>query len=817
MDFLRQDLHYAFRVLFKNPGFTVIAVVTLALGIGANTAIFSVVYGVLIRPLPYPDADQIVELREVNADGKAMNFADPNFEDIRSQNHTLEGVAEYGTGLVSVSGGIEPTRTMMASVSRDFFSVIRVRPILGRGFTSEDQRFGAAPVILVSYSYWQQYLGSTRDLSTIHLSIGSQSNSVIGVFPPGFRFPNDADIWSPRELFESLPSRSAHNWPVLARLREEVKLSAARAEFSGIARRLKQQYGQDTMMIDVAVSRLRDSLTRDVRPALLVLLGAVSFMLLVACANVVNLLLAQATARQRELAIRTALGAGRTRLVRQFLTEALLLSFTGGALGVIAARGGVDALLAIAPGNLPRLQEVSVNLPVLFFTLGISVLIAVVMGVLTALNAPTGKLHGSMTERGQGHVGAQREKRLGHMIVVFQIAVTLVLLVGAGLLGRSLWRVLSVNPGFRTEHVLTIDLALPLAYDDAKRIPRAQFLSELIRRLHSILGVREAGGTGRLPLTPFLSNGTFVMMTPADKPPQTMQELEGLYQDTSRTGDAEYCPASDGYFRALGIPLIHGRLFDERDTMDAPHAALISQSLARQKWPNQDPLGRLIEFGNMDGDPRLLRIVGVVGDVRQENLEVPPPPTIYVNILQRPQASHRFTAVLRSEVDPTSLMAAARQIVRSLDPTVPPSFNTFTQVLSASLQVRRFNLILLSIFAVTALLLAVAGIYGVMAYSVVQRTSEIGVRIALGACAADVLSLILSQGMLTIVVGVALGIGGSFILTRLMESLLFGVSATDTLTFAGVALLLTLVALLANYIPARRAMKVDPMVALRHE
>ena len=822
MSTLLQDLRYGSRMLAKNPGFTAVAVLTLALGIGANTAIFSVVYGVLLRPLPYPKPEQIVDLREVNAMGGRMHFADPNFEDVRLQNHSLQGAAEYAAWLQSVSGGSEPTRSMVASVSRDFFPLMGVGPVLGRGFAQEEQRFGAAPVALISYAYWKQYLGGATDLAKIKLTIENKSCSIVGVLPAGFRFPFDSDTWIPRELWERLPGRTAHNWEVVARLGEGIPLAQARAELSGIAKRLKQQYGQDTMMVDVDVSPLRDALTSDVRPALLVLLGAVGFLLLVACANVVNLLLAQAAARERELAIRSALGAGRNRLVRQFLTEALLLSISGGVLGVLAALWGVDALVAMAPSNLPRLQDVAINLPVLSFTFALSVAVAAGLGIFTALRATSRDLQGALVERGQGHTGTLRGHRLSRTIVAAQIAITLILLAGAGLLGRSLLRVLAIDPGFRIEHILTIDLALPFPElampwqeKDAGKVRRVAFLSELFSRLRAIPGVQEVGGVNGLPLTTGLADGIYILMNPLEKPPRMFDGQ--LWHDSTRTGDADYCVASEGYFHALGIPLRRGRLFDDRDTMDAPHVALISESLAREKWPNMDPLGRTIEFGNMDGDLRLLTVVGVVGDIREDSLERRPRPTVYVNYRQRPQTTYRFTVVMRTEVNPAAVISAAREIVRGLEPSVPPSFSTFTKVFSASLRTRRFNLTLVGVFAATALLLAAAGIYGVMAYSVARRTHEIGVRMALGASAPDVLRLVLGQGMLTTVVGVIIGIAGSFALTRAMQSLLFGVSATDPLTLAGVALLLGFAALLACYIPARRAAKVDPMVALRYE
>lgn len=812
-----QDLRFGLRMLRKNPAFTTVAILTLALGIGATTAIFSVVYGVLLRPLPFAKSDQIVRLWEVNATGGRMNFADPNFADIRAQNHSLQGVAEYDAGLASVSGGAQPMRTMVASASSDFFSVMSIQPILGRGFVPEDQRFGAAPVVLVGYGYWKESLGGVTDLSHLKLIVENRPATVIGVLPPGFNFPEGAQLWVPRELYEQLPSRTAHNWEVIARLHDDVSLSQTHVELSTIARRLKQQYGQDIMMTDVAVIPLQDALTKSVRPALLVLLGAVAFLLLIACANVVNLMLAQAATRERELAIRAALGAARGRLVRQFLTEALLLSLGGGALGVLAAIWGVQALLALAPSDLPRLNDVSIGMPVLLFALGIAVLVAAGLGITSALRATSSDVQLALAEQGRSQTGSLRTQRLGRVIIAAQLAITLVLLVGAGLLGRSLLRVLSVNPGFRTERIVTMDLALTFVERDTDKIHRVQFLNALFERLRAIPGVDDVGGTGCLPLTETPSNGTYVVMGPGESAPRSLPDLEKLFRTATRTGEADYCPAGEGHFRVLGIPLLRGRLFEERDTMDAPHVALISESLAREKWPKADPLGEKIEFGNIEGDPRLLTVVGVVGDVHSNSLEAPPRPTIYVNYRQRPQFTQRFTVLIRTSSEPSSLFLAAREIVRTLDPNVPPSFHTLGEVFSTSLKTRRFNLLLVTVFASAALLLAVAGIYGVMAYSVERRSAEIGVRMALGASPRDVLRMILGQGISTILAGLACGTLGAFALTRTMASLLFGLSATDPLTFLGVALLLASVTLAACYIPARRATQVDPMVALRYE
>ena len=823
MNTLFQDLRYGLRMLAKEPGATLVMALTLALAIGANTAIFSVVYGVLLRPLPYPQPNQIVSVSEVAPDGHRMNFTDPNFDDLRASNHSLAGMAEYNSGITTVVGGREPARVGAATVSRDFFQVMGVAPLLGREFALEELHQGATPVALVSYGYWREHLRASRDLSSFKLKNEGKTYSVIGVLPPGFSFPDDTEFWVPRELFEYLPSRTAHNWQVVARLRDNTRLAEARSDVSAIAHRLKQQFGLDINMTDASVEPLRESLTGGVRPALLILLGAVGFLLLVGCANVANLMMARTAARERELAIRTALGAGRGRMVQQFLAESLLLSLVGGALGVLAAVWGVNALVALAPPNLPRLGEVSVNVTVLVFALALSVLVATGLGVLTSLRATSGDPQGALAEGGRGHAGSLGSQRLGRLLVAWQLAITLVLLVGAGLLGRSLLRVLSIDPGYHIENIVTMELETPAAATPAESpvlfpqfSPRpVNFVNALFERLRAIPGVKEVGGSSVLPLAGDLSDGTFLRL---DREPviKTDEDADRLFH-TAPTGYADFCVASEGYFRAIGIPLVRGRLFNDRDTVDAPHVAVISESLARATWPNQDPLGRTIEFGNMDGDLRLLRIVGIVGDVRDSSLEKPPAPTVYVNYRQRLRGGRDFSIVLRTGSDTTAVAAAARGIVRELDPETVPRFRTFQQVVATSIERRRFNLNLVGVFAVAALLLAVAGIYGVMAYWVKRRTREIGVRIALGAIPVDVLRLVLGHALRTVVVGVAFGLAGSLAITRTMQSLLFGVSPFDPSTLLLVTLILGGVALLASYIPARQATKVDPMVALRNE
>ncbi len=812
------DCRYGVRQLRKNPSFTAVAVLTLALGIGATTSIFSVVYGVLLRPLPYPDPNRIMAVFEVTSEGRPSRVADPNFDDFRDQSRSFQAIAKYNDNVASVSGASQPTRTTVAGVSPDFLKVFGIQPILGRDFDASDAKKGAGPTVLVSYGYWKQQLGSPRDLSQSHLKIDSAVFSVIGVLPAGFRFPADVDLWLPADLDGENPSRTSHNYNAAGRLRDGVTVEQANQDISVIARRIHDTSSEqgDYLLKDGIVLPLQDSITGKARTALLVLLGAVGFLLLVACANVANLLLAQASVRERELAIRSALGAARGRLIRQFLTEAFLLSLGGGGLGVLGALWGVAGLVALAPANLPRLESVSISIPVLVFAFLLSTAIAAGLGAFTAARATSGDLREGLVEGARGQAGSQGSQRVGRVIVVAQIAITLVLVVGAGLFGRSLMKVLEVNPGFRVDKIVTMDVSLPWVDDPKAKAGQGIFFSNLIERLKQIPGVRKVGATSGLPMNQDggLPDGMFLLMA-ENEIPKTMDGFGALLQQKERIGIADFCVATDGYFQVLGIPLIRGRIFDERDGANSPHVAVISEALARDRWPNQDPLGHTIEFGNMDGDLRLLTIVGIVGDIHEYGLDTPPRPTVYVNLFQRPRAATTLTML--SDADTRLVASAARGILQDLNPEIPARFRTFSQVYSASLGSRRFNVILIGFFGITALLLATTGVFGVMAYSVSRRTREIGVRVALGAATGDVLKMILDQGLRTIFIGVAIGITGSLVLTRTVESMLFGVTATDPLTFGGVTLLVVGAALMACYIPARRATKVDPMVALRYE
>jgi predicted permease len=705
---------------------------------------------------------------------------------------------------------------MVAAVTPEFLAVFGVEPIIGRDFMASDDKKGAAPVALVSYGYWRQYLGSAQDLSQSHLKINNAIYSVIGVLPSGFRFPDDAEVWLAADTDGENLSRTSHNYSGVARLKDGVSIDQAREDIRAIARRIYQASNEKTdyLLRDGRVVPLQDSITGTVRSPLLILLGTVGFLLLVACANVANLLLAQASVRERELAIRGALGAARGRLVRQFLTEALLLSLIGGILGVLAALAGVAGLVALAPESLPRLDSVSVSVPVLLFAFLLSTAVAAGLGAFTAARATRGDLGKGLVEGGRGQAGSQRSQRVGRALVAAQIAITLVLVMGAGLLGRSLMKVLEVDPGFRVDKIVAMDVALPWTEDPKAKAAQGVFFASLLDRLQQIPGVRRVGAASALPMTGGLPDGMFLLMT-QNEVPKTLDGFGIWFNEKARIGNADFCVATGGYFQVLGIPLIRGRMFDERDAANAPHVAVISESLARDRWPHQDPIGHTIEFGNMDGDLRLLTIVGIVGDTHEYGLDQPPRPTVYVNLFQRPRAV--MTVTMLSDADTRLVSSAARGILQDLNPEIPARFQTFQQVYSASLGSRKFNVILIGFFGITALLLATAGVFGVMAYAVSRRTREFGVRIALGATSGDVLRLVLGQGTRTILIGVAIGIVGSFALTRTVSSLLFGLTATDPVTFGGVTLLLVAVALLACYIPARRATKVDPMVALRYE
>jgi len=824
METLIKDLRFGIRSLAKRPAFTAIAVLTLALGIGASTAIFSVVDGVLLKSLPYPDADQIVQLREVNERGARMPFAEPNFLDVRARSHSFQGVAQYNGELTTVTGGSEPVRASTYAVSADFFNVLGVKPLAGRTFTPEESRSGG--VAVVSYGFWQRLLGGKSDLTGTTLRVQDQSLNVIGVMPAGFAFPRTAEIWIPREMFPAEISRSAHNWSVVARMRPAITPEQANADVSAIGKQLKQEFGKDMDGVDFAVIPQHEYMVGNVRGALLMIFAAVGFLLLVACANVANLLLAQVTTRQREFSVRAALGATRSRLARQFITENLLLVLIAGALGVLFAFWGVNLLLGLNQQALPRMNEIGVNARAIGFTLGLSVLIAVILGIVPLLRFSTKDVEASLREAGSGTLGyAGQHSR--NLLVVAQMALTLILLVGAGLLGKSFYRLLQIDPGFQTESAVAMELSLPSSHTDESRYKKLMesydrlmkrgeapaedtkftteeeqqrlFQQQVLERLSNTPGVIAAGTINYLPLAGGGPDGNFL-----------------VNNNPARQGHAEYRLASAGYFAAMGIPLLRGRTFDATDPVNGPNAAVVSQSFVKKYFPNEEVIGQTIQFGNMDGDLRLLHIVGVVGDVHDYGVDVAVGPTVYGNALQRLPSS-TWNVVARAQGEPGALVPVMRETVRALDSQLPLKFRTLDQVFSSSLDQRRFSLVIFGVFGVAALLLAALGIYGVTAYVVTQRTREIGIRMALGAQLGDVLKMVLRYAMTLVVIGTIVGLAGAYAVTRVMSNLLFQVTATDLATFVAVPAVLLLVALVACLIPARRATKVDPLITLRYE
>lgn len=811
----RQDVRFTTRSLLKTPGFTVVAVLTLGLGIGATTAIFSVVEGVLLRPLPYPDADRLVWVRQTSADGGMSPFSGPNFTDLRERSQSFTALASYNSNVVPVSVAGEAARVMVTNASGDFFRALGVQPVRGRGFTAEEWGTGA-PVAVVSESYWRTRLGGATDLGATPVRVGTSMLTVVGVMPDGFDFPDGSGVWQPLPP-QGGASRTAHNWQVVGRLRDGVPVAAGVREIDRIAAELKGVYGDDTNMSGATMIPLHERLVGHIRPALLVLLVSAGLLLVIACANVVNLLLARAAGRRRELAVRLALGAGRGRLTRQFLAESLVLSAAGGALGIALTWAGVRALAAIGAERIPRVDEIGVSAPVLLFVIGVTVVCAVALGLFTAFRAARGDVREALTDGSRSQTGGVGSHRVRAALTVVQVALTVLLLVGAGLLGRSFFGLMTVDPGYRTSGALVMDLLMPYAEDDAEGARLLRMQDEIMAAISAAPGVDEVGTVDVLPLSDHGSNGSFVIVDAPDEV-TTFEDFTRLINEPGRSGYANYRIASGGYFRAMGVPLIRGRLFDDRDHADAPHAAVISESLAEQQWPGQDPLGRLIQFGNMDGDLRVFTIVGVVGDVRESGLDQEPYPTFYGNARQRSRSlagTHNF--VVTGDFDPAAVSAVAREAVRARDAEMPIRFRTLDEVFSSSLSARRFSVVLLGAFSIAALLLAVTGIYGLVSYVVAQQTREIGIRLALGAPTERVLRQVVGRGLLLALAGIGVGLLVSLGATRAMAGLLYGVSTRDLQTFIAVPVLLATVAMLASYLPARRAARVDPMAAIRYD
>ena len=694
---------------------------------------------------------------------------------------------------------------------------------MGEGSRADEEQTGG-PVALVSHGYWQNRLAGRSDFASQSVRVNERTYAIIGVMPRGYDFPAGTDLWSPRPPAMGGQSRTARGYGIVGRLRDGVSVAAAQQDLSAIARRLKQLHGRGANMVDATVRPLMELIAGNVRPALTVLLVASGALLLVACVNVANLMLARALARDRESALRLALGAGPWRVARGFMVESLVLTIAGAGLGLALAIGGVAALLAQDTTQLPRTGEVGVDVRVLVFSLAVSLLAALVVSVFPALRAARRDPRDALADSPRIQGGSAATRRLSSGLVMAQIALTVVLLVGAGLVGRSVLKLLDEDPGYRTDGALVMDIWLPAEVESGARTELsagdayiAGYLERLMSALRTIPGVERVGGVNHFPLTPGPgANGNYLLL---DRPDQAVspEDRARLFAEPSRVANAQFRVASADYFGAMGIPLIRGRVFDARDARNAPHVAVISASLAETRWPGQDPLGRLIDFYGMDGDLRTFTIIGIVGDIEELGIGAMPEPIFYADHRQRPRRANEFHVVIQGGGNVAALTAAAREVARDLDPQVPVAFRTLRDVVSAWMAQRQFVLVLLALFGVLALVLAATGVYGVVAYRAVRRTREIGVRIALGARAPEVVRLLVRQGAMFAVGGVAIGLIVAIVSTRLVSSWLYGVGATDPMTFAAVAVAMIAVALAASWVPAYRASRIDAMEALRHD
>ncbi len=800
MDSLLKDFRYALRALFRRPAFTAIAVITLALGIGANTAIFSVVHGVLLQPLPYPDSDRLVALRQANAPAQPdAQVAPGNFLEWQKQSTAFSSLAAYRTVSYNLTGDGNPERLLAGRVSFGLFKLLGAQPLLGRDFVADDDQPGHEKVVIISEGLWRRRFGADANVLGKTLKLDGEDFVVVGVMPAAFRLPDqrERELWTPIAFKDSERTLyQARYIDAVGRLKADVSPAHAQSEMTAIAARLAQEHADANTGWSIKVTPLLDFVVGDVKTVLWVLFGAVALILLIACANVTNLLLARATTRQKEMAVRAALGAGRARIVRQLATESLMLALLGAVAAWPLATWGLQALLAAAPADLPRVASVTIDSRVLLFTLAVTLLTAFMFGLVPALQVLKFDSNPALKDQRSRSV---RQQRIGNLLIATEVALALMLLVGGGLLLRTVWQLNHVDPGFDARNAVAVTIQLPeKKYAAPQQI--AGFSEQLVQQVSTLPGVEATGLARILPIVHNLPTGFYFDGQPRPKDNELPQ--------------TNYSAVSPGYFKAMGIPLVAGRAFSERDTLDAPRVAIISQTLAQRYFPNGDAIGKRI---NVQTGPESYReIVGIVGDVKQNGLTKETKPHAYEPFAQAP--NQFMTLIVRSSTDPASLVPAIRAKVLALDSELPlQRVTALDRMIANSIRQQRFTSIVLSVFAGVALLLAAAGLYGVISYSVAQRTHELGIRVALGAQVKDVMRLVLLQGMTFVIAGEVIGIIGAFALTRLLGGLLFGVTPTDAVTFISVTVVLTVVALLACYIPARRATKVDPLVALRYE
>jgi putative ABC transport system permease protein len=800
------DIQYGLRQLIKNPGFTFVAAFTLALGIGANTAIFSVVNAVLLRPLPYPHSEQLVRVFGSQPQLALAPSSPANFLEWKEENQVFERIGTYVGQGFNLLGGDKPERVIGARISADLLQLLGVQPAVGRLFTNDEDQEGRGQVVILSHDFWRSRFGGDPNTIRQTITLNGRPYTVIGVMPTGFAFPSTrTQVWVPIAFNGAeRKTRDTNFIDVIARLKPGVSIEQARANMNAVARSQTERYPKTNTGVGVKVVSLQEHTVGNVRPMLLVLLGAVAFVLLIACANVANLFLARAADRQREMAIRGALGASRSRVVRLLLTESVLLAVVGGAVGLLLAIWSLDLLVSLKPANLPRLAEISVNRTVFLFTLAVSVVTGLLFGLVPALQVSKMDLNEGLKESSRGGTDSPRRHRVRALLVVSEVALSLVLLVGAGLMIRSFSRLLAVDPGFKADHVLTAFVSLPPS-KYPKHEEQTAFFDRLLERLHTVPGVSAAGLVTDIPLYGGSSTGFDVEGRPPAAPGQQAM--------------TDYRLINSDYFEAMGMKLVKGRAFSRSDTETAPGVVIINETMAARFFPGEDPVGKRL---NLSGEPRDLReIVGVVGDVRNYGVDAEVKPEVYVPFLQSaPEylsgVVSAMTIVVRSAIEPAALGPALREQVQALDKDQPVSeIRTMEWYLADSMAQRRFNMFLLGAFAGLALVLAAVGIYGVIAYTITQRTHEMGIRIALGAKGGDILRLVFGNAMATTLIGIVIGLGAAFALTRLLRSLLYQVSPTDPVVFAAIPLVLLSVAVIATYLPARRAMKVNPISALR--